>query len=183
MGVEGGDAEDGGWSRASGFVIKTLVIIGGALLLRRLTKSKTRRDHARLVSHSLCGEKVCPFFFTFCVGWVELRLNFVILFYFLKTYSLHIWVMLQLKWCSLFHPSFLFLFVREEGDWGCILWVFFIFWRHPSCISGLCPNWNVFCFWFCSYRIHGSKLQEILIIISIWGNCTLFYLLMSTVLR
>ncbi|KAJ8452195.1 hypothetical protein Cgig2_006000 [Carnegiea gigantea] len=57
MGVEGGDAEDGGWSRARGFVIKTLVIIGGALLLRRLTKSKTRRDHARLVSHSLCGEK------------------------------------------------------------------------------------------------------------------------------
>uniref|UniRef100_A0A7C9DI36 Chromophore lyase n=1 Tax=Opuntia streptacantha TaxID=393608 RepID=A0A7C9DI36_OPUST len=57
MGVEGGDAEDGGWSRAKGVVIKTLVIIGGALLLRRLTKSKTRRDHARLVSHSLSGEK------------------------------------------------------------------------------------------------------------------------------
>lgn len=57
MGVEGGYEEDGGWSRARGFVIKTLVIIGGALLLRRLTKSKTRRDHARLVSHSLCGEK------------------------------------------------------------------------------------------------------------------------------
>lgn len=37
--------------------MKTLIIIGGALLLRRLTKSKTRRDHARLVSHSLSGEK------------------------------------------------------------------------------------------------------------------------------
>lgn len=57
MGVGGGVAEDGGWNRAKGFVVKTLIVIGGALLLRRLTKSKTRRDHAHLVSSSLSGQK------------------------------------------------------------------------------------------------------------------------------
>ncbi|KAL0710414.1 hypothetical protein Bca4012_017392 [Brassica carinata] len=47
-----------GWSRrARGVVVKTLVLIGGALLLKRLTKSTTRRDHARVVSRSLTGEK------------------------------------------------------------------------------------------------------------------------------
>lgn len=47
----------GGWSRARGVVAKTLLLIGGALLLKRLTKSTTRWDHARLVSRSLSGEK------------------------------------------------------------------------------------------------------------------------------
>ncbi|KAH0932399.1 chromophore lyase CRL, chloroplastic isoform X6 [Brassica rapa] len=50
-----------GWSRARGVVVKTLVLIGGAILLKRLTKSTTRRDHARVVSRSLTGEKVLKF--------------------------------------------------------------------------------------------------------------------------
>ncbi|XP_021731729.1 chromophore lyase CRL, chloroplastic-like isoform X2 [Chenopodium quinoa] len=54
-----GDTEptNGGWSKASGWVIKTLIVVGGALFVRRLTKSTTRRDHARFVSHSLSDEK------------------------------------------------------------------------------------------------------------------------------
>ncbi|CAN1317894.1 Chromophore lyase CRL, chloroplastic [Linum perenne] len=42
--------------------MKTLVLIGGALLVKRLTKSTTRWDHARLVSQSLTGEKVLVLF-------------------------------------------------------------------------------------------------------------------------
>lgn len=47
-----------GWSRAQGLVVKTLVLIGGALLVKRLTKSTTRWDHADIVSQSITGEKV-----------------------------------------------------------------------------------------------------------------------------
>ncbi|KAJ4973559.1 hypothetical protein NE237_006733 [Protea cynaroides] len=46
-----------GWSRARGLVLKTLVLAGGALLLKRLTKSTTRWDHARIVAESLSGVK------------------------------------------------------------------------------------------------------------------------------
>lgn len=61
MGTESGsdpESSSNGWSRARGIVVKTLVLIGGALLVKRLTKSTTRRDHARFVSRSLTGEKV-----------------------------------------------------------------------------------------------------------------------------
>nr|AFJ66187.1 hypothetical protein 11M19.7 [Arabidopsis halleri] len=60
MGTESGsdpESSSNGWSRARGLVVKTLVLIGGALLIKRLTKSTTRRDHARVVSRSLTGEK------------------------------------------------------------------------------------------------------------------------------
>ncbi|XP_038685342.1 chromophore lyase CRL, chloroplastic-like isoform X2 [Tripterygium wilfordii] len=61
MGGSDSDSESNpnsnGWSRARGLVVKTLVVIGGAILLKRLTKSTTRWDHARLVSQSLSGEK------------------------------------------------------------------------------------------------------------------------------
>lgn len=51
-------SESKGWGRAArGVVIKALVLAGGALLLKRLTKSTTRWDHARFVSNSLSGEK------------------------------------------------------------------------------------------------------------------------------
>ncbi|KAK4801390.1 hypothetical protein SAY86_021877 [Trapa natans] len=51
-------SESKGWSRAArGVVIKALVLTGGALLLKRLTKSTTRWDHARFVANSLSGEK------------------------------------------------------------------------------------------------------------------------------
>lgn len=50
-----------GWNRAGGLIMKTLVLVGGALLLKRLTKSTTRWDHARFVSQSLSGEKVSDF--------------------------------------------------------------------------------------------------------------------------
>lgn len=52
------DSGSNGWSKARGVVLKTLVLMGGALLLKRLTKSTTRWDHARIVADSLAGEKV-----------------------------------------------------------------------------------------------------------------------------
>ncbi|CAL1405626.1 unnamed protein product [Linum trigynum] len=54
----GSDKDSNGWGgRAQGLAVKTLVLIGGALLVKRFTKSTTRWDHARLVSESLTGEK------------------------------------------------------------------------------------------------------------------------------
>jgi hypothetical protein len=50
--------EMGTGSRARGLVVKTLLLIGGAVLLKRLTKSTTRWDHARIVGGSLTGQKV-----------------------------------------------------------------------------------------------------------------------------
>lgn len=47
-----------GWGRAGGLMVKTVVLIGSAVLLKRLTKSETRWDHARIVADSLTGEKV-----------------------------------------------------------------------------------------------------------------------------
>lgn len=38
-------------------VVKALCVIGGALLLRRLTKTTTRWDHAKTVAQALSGEK------------------------------------------------------------------------------------------------------------------------------
>ncbi|GER48525.1 chromophore lyase CpcT/CpeT 3 [Striga asiatica] len=57
--VSSSDSDSGsnGWAKARGIVLKTLVVVGGALLLKRLTKSTTRWDHTRIVSDSLAGEK------------------------------------------------------------------------------------------------------------------------------
>ncbi|PIN04731.1 hypothetical protein CDL12_22728 [Handroanthus impetiginosus] len=59
--VSGSDSDSGsgsnGWNKAGGVVLKTLVLIGGALLLKRFTKSTTRWDHTRIVADSLAGEK------------------------------------------------------------------------------------------------------------------------------
>ena len=52
------NSSSNGWGKARGVVLKSLVLIGGALLLKRLTKSTTRWDHARIVAQSLAGEKV-----------------------------------------------------------------------------------------------------------------------------
>ncbi|KAG5523163.1 hypothetical protein RHGRI_035097 [Rhododendron griersonianum] len=58
MGTDpGSDPDSNGWSRARGLVLKTLVLIGGAVLLKRLTKSTTRWDHTRIVAQSLSGVK------------------------------------------------------------------------------------------------------------------------------
>lgn len=58
MGTEGADSSGGGWGRtARSLVLKTLVLVGGALVLKRLTKSTTRWDHARIVAESLAGQK------------------------------------------------------------------------------------------------------------------------------
>ncbi|XP_058092895.1 chromophore lyase CRL, chloroplastic isoform X2 [Magnolia sinica] len=46
-----------GPTRVRGLVLKALVLIGGALLIKRFSKSTTRWDHARIVAESLCGEK------------------------------------------------------------------------------------------------------------------------------
>lgn len=40
-----------------GFVVKALCVVGGALLLRKLTKSTTRWDHTKTVAQALSGEK------------------------------------------------------------------------------------------------------------------------------
>ena len=62
MGADSNSSDDYnnsvGWNRAGGLIMKTLVLVGGALFLKRLTKSTTRWDHARSVSQSLSGEKV-----------------------------------------------------------------------------------------------------------------------------
>lgn len=48
----------GGGFQAPGLVLKALVLVGGALLLKRLRKSTTQWDHARVVAEALSGEKV-----------------------------------------------------------------------------------------------------------------------------
>lgn len=55
--VGGGGGGNGG-RMVRGLVIKAVCLIGGAFLLRKLTKSTTRWDHARMVAQSLSGEKV-----------------------------------------------------------------------------------------------------------------------------
>ncbi|KAL8162582.1 hypothetical protein V2J09_014071 [Rumex salicifolius] len=55
--VNGSDSESNGWIIRRGLVLKTILFIGGGFLLKRLTKSATRWDHARLVAQSLTGEK------------------------------------------------------------------------------------------------------------------------------
>ncbi|KAK8560181.1 hypothetical protein V6N13_061228 [Hibiscus sabdariffa] len=53
----GSKSDPNGWNRARGLMVKTLVLIGGAFLLKRFTKSTTRWDHAKIVARSLSGEK------------------------------------------------------------------------------------------------------------------------------
>ncbi|CAA0827318.1 Chromophore lyase CRL- chloroplastic [Striga hermonthica] len=50
-------SDSNGWTKARGVVLKTLVLVGDALLLKRLTKSTTRWDHTRIVADSLAGYK------------------------------------------------------------------------------------------------------------------------------
>ncbi|EFJ30266.1 hypothetical protein SELMODRAFT_170435 [Selaginella moellendorffii] len=52
--VGGGDGGGGG---VRSFVLKAACLLGGVLLLRKLTKAKTRWDHTRLVADALTGEK------------------------------------------------------------------------------------------------------------------------------
>ncbi|KAH7670144.1 Chromophore lyase CpcT/CpeT protein [Dioscorea alata] len=47
----------GGGFQAPGLVLKALVLVGGALFLKRLRKSTTQWDHARVVAEALSGEK------------------------------------------------------------------------------------------------------------------------------
>ncbi|XP_024378450.1 chromophore lyase CRL, chloroplastic [Physcomitrium patens] len=56
-GSGGGGGGGGGGRMVRGLVIKAACLIGGAFLLRKLTKSTTRWDHARKVAQSLSGEK------------------------------------------------------------------------------------------------------------------------------
>ncbi|MED6194195.1 hypothetical protein PIB30_026191 [Stylosanthes scabra] len=58
MGNNGSDSNNTNvWNRARGLAVKTILLIGGALLVKRLSKSTTRWDHARFVANSLTGEK------------------------------------------------------------------------------------------------------------------------------
>jgi len=54
----GSGSDSNGWNRARGLAVKTLLLIGGALLVKRLRKSTTRWDHAHFVSKALTGQKV-----------------------------------------------------------------------------------------------------------------------------
>jgi len=56
------NSNSNGWNRAQGLALKSLLLLGGALLFKRLRKSTTRWDHTRLVTQSLTGEKVSFFF-------------------------------------------------------------------------------------------------------------------------
>lgn len=67
------EPEGYGWGKARGILVKATVLIGGAILLKKLTKSTTRWDHARFVSHSLSGEKVH----------IMVHLSWVLFFFFL----------------------------------------------------------------------------------------------------
>jgi hypothetical protein len=54
----GGPHGDGNGRRlVCSIVIKAACLLGGAYLLKRLTKTTTRRDHSRIVAQSLSGEK------------------------------------------------------------------------------------------------------------------------------
>lgn len=52
----GGGGGDSGGNR--GWLLKGIVILGGAILLKKLTESTSRWDHAHVVADSLVGEKV-----------------------------------------------------------------------------------------------------------------------------
>ncbi|OIV97044.1 hypothetical protein TanjilG_11561 [Lupinus angustifolius] len=52
-----GSEDSNGWNRCRGLAVKAILLIGGAFLVKRLSKSTTRWDHATFVSRSLTGEK------------------------------------------------------------------------------------------------------------------------------
>lgn len=58
MGSNSDSNNSKGWERAQGLVLKTLPLIGGLFVVKRLINSTKHRDHARIVSQSLAGEKV-----------------------------------------------------------------------------------------------------------------------------
>lgn len=71
---------NGGWGgRAQGLFVKAAVLIGGAVLLKRLTKSKTRWDHARIVADSLSGEKVLPSSTSILLSSFQFQLHFFLI--------------------------------------------------------------------------------------------------------
>lgn len=56
-GGSGNGGGGGGGRMVRGLVVKAACLIGGAFLLRKLTKTTTRWDHARMVVQALSGEK------------------------------------------------------------------------------------------------------------------------------
>ncbi|PKA47600.1 hypothetical protein AXF42_Ash014796 [Apostasia shenzhenica] len=56
MGINSDSGGSGG--RARGLVLKALVLFGGVLLIKRLRRSTTRWDHARVVAQALSDEKL-----------------------------------------------------------------------------------------------------------------------------
>lgn len=53
-----GDGDGSGKNLVRSIAIKAACVLGAILLVRRLTKRTTRREHANTVSNLLCGEKV-----------------------------------------------------------------------------------------------------------------------------
>ncbi|KAH7578496.1 hypothetical protein JRO89_XS01G0389200 [Xanthoceras sorbifolium] len=56
------DSDSNGWGRARGLVVKAAVLLGGAVLLKRLTKSTTRWDHARIFTREQASRDPENFF-------------------------------------------------------------------------------------------------------------------------
>lgn len=84
---------NGGWGgRAQGLFVKAAVLIGGAVLLKRLTKSKTRWDHARIVADSLSGEKVLPSSTSILLSSFQFQLHFFS--HFKENYLLNLFILL-----------------------------------------------------------------------------------------
>ncbi|XP_011623520.1 chromophore lyase CRL, chloroplastic isoform X1 [Amborella trichopoda] len=54
--MTGSDGSNGR-ARARGLVLKAIFLLGGALILKRFTKSRTSWDHARIIADALSGEK------------------------------------------------------------------------------------------------------------------------------
>lgn len=81
--MTGPGSSGNGQSRVRGLVLKALVLIGGALLLKKFTKSTTRWDHARAVAQSLSGEKVLSFLFS-----SNFQMTFSVRFFFFLVFEL-----------------------------------------------------------------------------------------------
>ncbi|XP_068644367.1 chromophore lyase CRL, chloroplastic [Aristolochia californica] len=54
---KGSGSDSNGRSRTQGLILKAIFLMGGALLLKKFTKSTTRWDHTRIVAEALSGEK------------------------------------------------------------------------------------------------------------------------------
>lgn len=89
------ESDSNGWNRAQGLALKALLLLGGALLVKRLRKSTTRWDHTHLVTQSLTGEKV------------SFHLTFLFFFFFLFLLFLNY---------SILHPCICMQYSKDQAS-------------------------------------------------------------------